>query len=185
MLKQVHGKRVMRVDHEIKKTEEADGMITDVPGLLLCVRWADCQNFVVYEPKKKVVGVMHVGWRGLIKGIIPEFFAVLKHEWNIDASDTFVGAGASLCQKCADFSDPASELPSIDPKYIKNRTVDLQRIAIDQLLSLGVKPDHFERTSDCTRCMPETYWTYRGGHREEVKNGYTNVLAAMVREDRR
>ncbi len=181
-LHQVHGNRVIVVRDSLNRTEEADGMITDVPGLALCIRWADCQNFVILEPERRVMGVLHAGWRGLIRGAIPSFFDVLKREWGIAPSSVFVGAGPSLCQTCADFTDPAKELFPLPSHFIDGKNADLQAAATAQFTSLGVKTAHLERHPDCTRCKPHQYWTYRGGHREEVKEGHTNMLAAVLRD---
>lgn len=180
-LHQVHGNRTMIARGPSARTEEADGMITDAHGLALCLRIADCQSFIVYAPERRVVGLLHVGWRGLIANAIPEFFRSLDAGWGIDASATFVAAGPSLCLKCAGFSDPKEELPNIPQKFIHGKNVDLQGAATAQLLALGVRPERFERHPDCTCCRPETYWTYRGGDREQVKKGRTNMLACTLR----
>lgn len=146
-------------------------------GLNLMARAADCQNFAVYAPEKHVAGVMHVGWRGLLAGTIPEFFRILKDEFGIDAEETFVVAGPSMCLKCAEYKDPEFELrQKIDSRYVHDDHVDLQGAATMQLLDAGVPRDHFERHPDCTSCHPEKYWAYRGGDREAVEGGNANVL---------
>lgn len=159
----------------------ADGIVTDRPGLALSTRSADCQSFIVFAPERSVLGVLHVGWRGLIAGAIPAFYAVLKREWNIDPRQTFVGIGPSLCPACAGFSDPVRELPNIPAAFVQGKNVDLRGAADAQLLALGLPRDHLERSLDCTCCHPEKYWTYRGGDREAVKAGHTNLLAAVLR----
>lgn len=186
-LNQIHGNRTVIIRSASNRTEPADGMITDVPDLALCTRWADCQNFIIFAPERNVIGVLHVGWRGLIAGAIPEFFRVMKEEWNIDPSETFVGAGPSLCTQCAEFSDPMRELPSLPTEFIHGKTVDLRGAATDQFMRLGVRPDHFERHPDCTRCHPEgrsmlsPYWTYRGGDRDAVKTGHSNMAVCALK----
>jgi polyphenol oxidase len=179
-LKQKHGKNVAVLREETSRTAEADGIVTDVPGLALLIRYADCQNFAVYAPKHNVVGLIHAGWRGVVAGVIPEFFAVLKREWGIDAADVVVGAGPSLCTACADFTDPAKEVPTLAP-FISGRCVDLIAAADSQFAAAGVPPGNIERMAQCTRCNPDTLWTYRGGHREAVRNGYTNCFIAALR----
>jgi hypothetical protein len=181
-LHQVHGNRVIIVREPILRTQKADGMITDVPDLTLCIRWADCQNFVVFCPEKRVAGVLHAGWRGIEAGAIGAFFRILYEEWGIRGEDVYVGAGPSLCKRCADFTDPVRELPHTDPAFKDGKHVDLQEAATHAFFQNGVVPEHFERSPDCTRCHPELYWTYRGGHREEVKTGHTNMLACVLRE---
>ncbi len=178
---QVHGARTAIMRDAIENAPGADGLATDRSGLALSVRWADCQSFIVYAPEDHVLGVLHVGWRGLNAGAIPAFFATLKEEWDIEPQDTYVAAGPSLCAKCAEFSEPARELPSIDPMFFDGRHVDLRGPADAQLLALGIPRDHLERMADCTCCDPETYWTYRGGDREAVKAGERNLLACVLR----
>ncbi len=179
-LRQLHGNVVHVVREPSSRILQGDGLITDVPGLTLTIRFADCQGLVVYAPGKNVVGLIHAGWRGVIAGVIPSFFLALKEEWDINPDQVLVGIGPSLCLKCADFTDPAKEVPSLQ-KYTVGRCVDLQAAADDQLKELGVPASAIERSPDCTRCNPDTYWTYRGGHREEVTNGNINAFAAALK----
>jgi copper oxidase (laccase) domain-containing protein len=179
-LHQVHGNKTVVVDEELNRTDQADGMLTKTSELVLATRWADCQNFVMYAPEKHVAGLLHVGWRGLIAGAIPAFFEVLRNNFSIEPADTYVGAGPSLCQQCAGFSNPSSELPDIDPCFFDENHVDLRGAADHSFFSLGVLPEHFQRHPDCTRCHPEHYWTYRGGHKEQVLKGSTNMLCCAL-----
>ena len=179
-LHQVHGNHTIVTRSPIARDQQADGLLTDTPNLVLSTRWADCQNFVLYAPGHHVCGVLHAGWKGLLTGAIPAWIRTLQEEWGIHPSQCLVGAGPSLCQQCAGFTDPLTELPGIDPQFFDGRFVDLQGIANQQLLDAGILPEHFERHADCTRCKPESYWTYRGGHKEEVQQGRTNVLACSL-----
>ncbi len=155
-------------------------MITDVPGLALCIRWADCQNFVVCEPKKKILGTMHVGWKCLRDGTIPSMFKVLKDEFGVKGEDCLVAGGPSLCMKHSEFSDPLNEIPNVPPEFVSGKRVDLRGWSKQQLRDAGVTDSHIEIHPDCTRCHPEIFWTYRGGHREEVKKGHTNMVACVM-----
>ncbi len=177
---QAHGKETVIVREPTSRTIKADGMLTDQPGLLLTIRWADCQNFVVYAPKKHVIGLLHAGWRGLEAGAIESFFATLKREWGIEPEDTIIGAGPSLGFECANFTDPSKEMPSMPKHLIDGKKANLQQAATDRLLALGVKADRIERIPDCTTCHSKTYWTYRGGDREAVIAGKTNVLCVRL-----
>lgn len=175
---QVHGNRTVVVDAPMDRTEKADGMITDKHGLGLAIDAADCQNFVIYAPERNVVGMLHVGWKGLLAKAITEFYASLKKEWGIEPEETLVGAGPSLCVRCADFTDPRMELPTTDPAFFHNKCADLRGIADAELRSLGVQ--QIERHPGCTRCDPKNFWTYRGGDREAVLAGERNVLACTL-----
>jgi YfiH family protein len=180
-LDQVHGSRTVLARSGLKRTEKADGLITDQEGLVLTLRIADCQPIVVYAPEANVIGVIHAGWKGLLSGVIPQFFHTLQATWDVKPECCLVGVGPCLCTSCAEFSDPLLELPGIPRDLLKNNTADLRSWADRQIVSTGVRPENIERIPDCTRCDPQTYWTYRGGDREAVKSGRTNVMACVLK----
>lgn len=180
-LNQVHGNTTIIVRSPSFREKEADGVITDQPDLTLTIRVADCQAFVVYAPEQNVIGLLHAGWKGLVNGAIAAFFEQMKREWNIDPSTVLVGAAPSLCMHCAEFTDPAKELIGIDPQFFDGRHANLRAIADDQLMRCGVLPEHMERMPDCTKCQSNAYWSYRGGDREVVIKGSTNVLTVKLK----
>lgn len=177
---QVHGNRVIRVHGPMNGEEEADGLVTDVANLTLKVRMADCQTFVYWAPKHSVIGALHVGWKGLIAGGVESMFDVLRNEWGIEGSDVWVGAGPSLCMKCADFTDPMRELPGIPSRFFDGLLVDLCGYGDFLLQEGGVPASQRQRHPGCTRCDPGAFWTYRGGHRDEVRAGHTNALTIEI-----
>jgi len=179
---QMHGSTTVIVREPTSRIIQADGLMTDQSELTLSIRSADCQTFVVYAPDQNVIGLMHVGWRGLIAGMIPSFFRTLTEEYDIDAEHCVIGAGPSLCKNCAEFTDPITELPGIPEKFIEGRYADLQMFATYQLISVGMDPLKFERHPDCTKCNGENWWSFRGGDREEVLSGMGNVLLIRIKK---
>ncbi len=177
---QNHGKESAVVYKPVRRREGVDGLMTDVPDLTLFVRVADCQSFVFYDPHVQAAGILHAGWRGLVAGAIPQFIDIFQSEWQSDPRNIFVGAGPSLCQKCSEFTDPLAELPGVDPRFFEGRFVDLRGIADQQLSDAGILHDHIERLPDCTKCRNDLYWSYRGGDRDAVKNGFENVLTCTL-----
>ena len=56
-LRQVHGRRVIRVAREdlpVSPVVAADALVTDVPGVNLLIKVADCQPVFIYDYKKRV-----------------------------------------------------------------------------------------------------------------------------------
>jgi len=180
-LHQEHKNNTLIVDQAIKRTLKGDGMVTDKPDLALCIRWADCQNFIAYAPKYHVAGVLHIGWRCLIHKAIAEFFNVMEVKWGIKPEEVYLGSGPSLCLQHAEFSNPTEELKGIDSKFFHGNLVDLQSIAESQLNEIGLPKENFEQMPGCTACNSEQYWTYRGGDREAVKQGYVNALCCCLK----
>lgn len=177
---QKHGNTALVVREPSSRVLEADALLTDAPGLALTIRFADCQNFVLYAPEKRVIGLVHAGWRGMCKRILTSTFDLLKEEWNIDPKDVWVGSGPSLCTNCADFTDPKTEAPELSA-FVHGRTIDLRGAAMNELQSIGAARSQIDILEGCTRHEPEKYWTYRGGDREEVKKSYTNCLALTLK----
>lgn len=180
-LEQMHGNKTLIADHPVYRTEQADGAATDTKDLTLVMRIADCQPFIVYAPKHDVIGMIHAGWKGVVAEMIPAFFRTIKERWGIDASDTLVCAGPSLCQNCAEFTDPAKELPNVDPRFFANRCVDLRRAADAQLDAAGVPEHNRERSPDCVKCMHEKYWSYRSKDEKAFAQNYRNMLTIRLK----
>lgn len=159
----------------------ADGIATDVRGLALASRNADCQSFAVFDPARGVGGVLHTGWKGLLNGAIPAFAHLLHHEWGSDPRNLLVGAGPSLCTTCAEFTDPAAELAGIDPRFFYGRLANLRAIADDQWEGAGVMPECIERHPDCTKCSVDRWWSLRGGDKEFLRQGFRNAMTFSLK----
>ena len=74
-LRQVHGRDVVAIDADnaqaLRRTPpEADAAVTRLPGLVLCVRTADCLPVLLSDRAGSVVAVAHAGWRGLARGVL-------------------------------------------------------------------------------------------------------------------
>ena len=179
-LHQVHGNRTIVVSEATSRSEQADGLVTDRRDLILTIRTADCQSILAFDPKRKVLGILHCGWRGLVCAAIPSFVATFTDHYQSDPHDLLVGCGPSLCKRCATFTNPKEELTGIPERFFDGANADLQRIADWQLTECGVTKEHIERSPDCTKCQNDLYWSYRGTDRDAVKEGWTNVLAAWM-----
>lgn len=69
-LEQVHGTRVLDLDHPDFIPEEADAVFTRSPGRVCCVMTADCLPVLLTDRAGTVVAAAHAGWRGLLEGVI-------------------------------------------------------------------------------------------------------------------
>ena len=67
--RQTHSDHVLWM-HESGRPEDTDAVITDVPGLCVCVKTADCIPVLLYDTECSVVAAVHAGWRGTVAGIV-------------------------------------------------------------------------------------------------------------------
>jgi purine-nucleoside/S-methyl-5'-thioadenosine phosphorylase / adenosine deaminase len=76
-LRQVHGSEIVDVDRPgAGAGSTADGSITNVDGAVLAIQTADCAPIVF--SCEGGLAVVHVGWRGLVAGVIPAALAALR-----------------------------------------------------------------------------------------------------------
>lgn len=69
---QVHGAEVVevRAPWPHGQPPQADGMVTDTPGLVLGVLTADCAPVLFADPQAGVIGAAHAGWKGAHRGVL-------------------------------------------------------------------------------------------------------------------
>jgi len=67
--RQTHSDHVQWV-HEAGRPEDTDAVITDVPGLCVCVKTADCIPVLLYDSHQQIVAAVHAGWRGTVCRIV-------------------------------------------------------------------------------------------------------------------
>lgn len=48
----------------------ADAMVTSTPGIVLGVTTADCGPILFADPKARVIGAAHAGWKGAFTGVL-------------------------------------------------------------------------------------------------------------------
>ena len=179
-LVQEHGNRAVVLREESSRVVVADGVCTDQAGLTLSIRFADCQSAVILAPTHGVIALVHAGWKGVRSRMMSSAYSLLQEEWGITPQQTWLGLGPSLCTTCADFTDPAREVPELS-SFIHSNCIDLRAALDAELDDIGVPQDQRQRMPDCTRCYPEKYFTYRGANREFVKSGFRNGFAVTLR----
>jgi YfiH family protein len=76
---QVHGTVVLEAgDWPDDRRPEADGLVTDRPGLLLGILTADCAPLLFADAEARVVGAAHAGWRGALGGVAEATIAAME-----------------------------------------------------------------------------------------------------------
>lgn len=159
--------------------EACDGLITDVVGLPLVVTVADCLPIVLFEPVKRVIGLVHAGWRGTTQGIAAEAVGLMVKHCGATASEmvAYLGPSAGVC--CYEVGGDVAQLFSLDEIEQRNDRLylDLKKSNIDQLLSIGIKEEHIEVSPQCTICNPQLFHSYR---RDRNMSGRMMAAATLL-----
>jgi YfiH family protein len=166
-MEQVHGTNIVTVgpDHDEGREEipRTDAMITSAAGIALMVKQADCQGVTLFDPIKRVLGVVHCGWRGNVQNILGRVLKVMKEKFTCDAKDILGAIGPSLGPCCGEFVDHKRMFPSGFAEFrIGKNHFDLWSLSRRQLMDEGMEESHIETAGLCTRCRPDLFYSYRG-----------------------
>ncbi len=180
LLRQVHGieGRVIAgdcADFPIL-THEGDYLITQEPGVAVGVVTADCLPFIVYDPIKQVVAVIHAGWKGLVAGIVQHVISRLQQEFGSEVADLLVIHGPAADSCCyevrQDFIDqmnfyyPKTKAFSVAGDRI---TFSLVRLLREILFESGFSAAQLEDlVFDCTMCS-DHYCSYRRDNKSNMR----------------
>ncbi|MBR7026086.1 MAG: laccase domain-containing protein [Bacteroidales bacterium] len=85
---QVHDIRVAVVERWMtrEELEGFDAFVTNVPGLAIGVRTADCVPVLLYDPVHRAVAAVHAGWKGTVKHISQLAIEVLTGRYGCEPS---------------------------------------------------------------------------------------------------
>jgi YfiH family protein len=65
-LSQIHSATVHALSAAPDTPPQGDGMVTATPGLALGILTADCAPVLLADPKARVIGAAHAGWKGAL-----------------------------------------------------------------------------------------------------------------------
>jgi YfiH family protein len=186
---QVHSSRVLRAAPALRG-EHADGLWTDEPGLPILAMSADCLPIAVTraETSDPAVAVLHVGWRGLLAGIVAAGTEALRLEASpaqraapgrksmvrgMLAAAIGPGIGPCCYEVGEEVAAPFRERFGND--VVREGRLDLWTSAERALRAAGV--ERIERFDRCTACEPETFFSHR---RDAGRTGRQGVIAYVT-----
>lgn len=159
-----------RVDYE------ADGLVTDIPGVTLVVFGADCPTVLLYDPVRRATAAVHAGWRGTAAGIVERAVERMRDLYGSDPADLRAAIGPGISKCCFETGEDVpnamtaalggSALPFITSDGNGKFHVDLKGINALRLERAGMIAGHISVSPDCTHCKPEKYWSHRYTHGE-------------------
>ena len=110
-----------------------------------------------------VFGLVHAGWRGLVNGILLQSAKQIE-EKGISLSNFDILIGPSIQKCCFEVSDDViNQFDSnfIEKKWAGKYRIDLQKLALHQLVQNGFKRERITTLTECTYCDAEKYHSYR------------------------
>ncbi len=150
---------------------EADGLITDVPGVTLAVFSADCIPILLHDPIRHVVAGCHAGWRGTVMDIVGKTVRTMVRQYGCRAENICgaIGPGISRCcfETHADVPEALEAVLGSRAKGLIDRLpdgkflVDLKGANALWLQDAGVPMHQIEISDACTFCRQDLFWSHR------------------------
>lgn len=97
---QVHGRDVVAVNGSTPCRPHCDALVTNEPGRVLLLRFADCVPLFFADTRGRAVGVAHAGWRGTAAGVAGAAVQALDEAFGCRAADLVAGVGPSIGPCC-------------------------------------------------------------------------------------
>jgi YfiH family protein len=96
---QIHSADAVVVTHRVDGRAwlaRADGMTTNIPGLPLTMRFADCTPLLMYDPVQRAIGLAHAGWRGTVGQVGLNTLRAMQAAYGTNPEDVEVAIGPSI-----------------------------------------------------------------------------------------
>jgi YfiH family protein len=154
--KQIHSDRVLLVQSSGPQGE-GDALITNLPGISLAIRTADCLPILIADPVNRAVAAIHAGWRGVVSEIAPQAIEAMRRQFGTKPSDLVIAIGPGIGACCFEVG------PEVAVQFgLSGRTkIDLVETMCRQLGRNGVKAGQISTAGLCSYCDPELFESYR------------------------
>lgn len=183
--KQSHTTNVVVINEDNLDDElvDIDGVVTNIRGIALVTSSADCQNILIYDKEKKVIGNVHSGWKGTLNKILRNTINLMINTYDSNPKDLVVCIEPSILDCCFEVDKDVVDMfirnfGNID-EFIKLGDIkeDKQKYYIDtvsinvrELLELGISKENIVTSSICTKCNNIKYHSYRADGKDAGRN---------------
>lgn len=178
--RQTHSDHVALVTGPMTGTEipNTDALITNVPGLCLCVQTADCVPILIYDPVWRVVAAIHAGWRGTVERIVEKTVNCMEEVFQCNPQDFFAGIGPSISS--ANYEVGSEVVQAVRDNFRSHKGLlrpsvndggaflDLWKANQSLLIELGLRGENIEIMSLCSFEEKEKFFSAR---REGAQTG--------------
>ena len=169
-LNQVHGNVVHAATRDTATLRPpGDGLVTAEPGVMLGIFSADCVPILMVDPKNKIAGAFHAGWRGVLADIASVGVRAME-KLGARAAEIRAAMGPSIGQCCFEVDAELGDRFGREIEGAQNHTragrlgkafIDLRGVVHDQLERAGLDVSKIASVGPCTRCASDKFFSRR------------------------
>lgn len=148
-----------------------DAIVTDRANVAICIKTADCVPVFIVDRIKKIIAVVHGGWRGTALGITAKVIRLLQDKYGSSPQDILAAIGPSIGKCCYQVDSVVADSFYKQKGHEhflfsgtgKNKwTLDLTEANRQQILDGGINESNIEVSGCCTMCNQEIFFSHRG-----------------------
>jgi hypothetical protein len=186
-LNQNHGNKVVCFNNQkdVKNKIIGDAIITTLKNVGISVLTADCVPILFYNPKKKIVGCVHAGWKGalnrIIENTVDKFLELNSNTRDLVAAigpcinHHYYEVGHDFYKKFVDQNKNNQQFFIVlnDKKYLFN----IRSFINAKLIRLGINNiDHIEMDTFSNK---ENFFSYRRSKKNDDKD-YGRCISVII-----
>jgi YfiH family protein len=166
---------------------EGDALITDIPGVSIGIRTADCLALLLADTSSGAVCAVHCGWRSLAAGLAGKAINVflLISRSSTQKLRAVLGPSIGVCHYEIGkdvrqaFIDSGQEHAGLFEERDGSLYLDLKAAVKVQLMAAGMKIGDIEEIPGCTICNRDLFWSYRAGDKEERMTSFITARKSV------
>lgn len=181
------GIKAVRTEEDASRTDEKfDALASNLTGLLVGVKTADCVPILLGDVKTRAYAAIHAGWRGTVRSIAAKAVRMMSSEFGSAPKDIIAAIGPAACGRnyeigrevveafeaafstCGNYFRPTSKGHALIDLHLANR---------DQLIFEGLDSNRIFTAPYCTIERTDLFFSYRI---EKKKYGRTGRLLSVI-----
>ena len=172
---QVHGSEILVIDQPNPDVShfqrvDSDAIITNQRNILVGILVADCFPVIIYDQKRHVAGVVHLGWRGTAVGLLGRTIKAMCELFACCPEDLSVAVGPGIAEHSYEVDRPVRDAfrqgtdqwnRIATEVSLGHWQLDLQKSILLQLDEAGIHSSAVDLVKECTCCHKEILFSYR------------------------
>ncbi len=175
--KQTHSANIGIVKNSSDTFLNTDALLTNIPGICIAIRTADCVPVLLFDPVQKVVAAIHSGWKGTIQKIAQRTIKLMQQKFGTNPQNIIAGIGPSIGPDVYEIG--AEVVEKFTAEFDQNQIIkpiqdsgkaflNLWEANKQILIRADVPESQIEIAEMCTYSHPELFYSAR---RDGVKCG--------------
>ena len=176
VVNQVHGDAIFVIKSHgsyFSSREELnyDAIVTNRTNLVICIKTADCAPVFIVDKVKKVIAVVHAGWKGTALEISAKVIRLMQNQYGSLPENILAAIGPAIGRCCYEVDQATADAFRglnnseffLQPVKKKDKLLlDLPEANRRQILAAGIPESNIEVSSYCTTCNQDMFFSHRG-----------------------